>query len=181
MIGVQYLVLCESVVQYCTSSNALCVFVVPSKSVIMVVLFESVVQRSTVLQLPPVRSIVRHRLVLLNTGQFGSVPNHTSLEPILLTQLTNDNCRLLRCNLARFDNDTSACFYRIIVPLAMLAARWCGMSDESVRIHAETLENMKYSIKTQYGVSVDSYSGTKGEPLFGTGQGSGASPAAWLT
>jgi hypothetical protein len=91
--------------------------------------------------------------MLLHTGQFGSVPNRTSHEPILLTQLTNDNCRVLRRNLARFDNDASACFDRIIVPLAMLAARRCGMSDESVRIHAETLEKMKYTVKTNYGVS----------------------------
>ena len=39
-----------------------------------------------------VRRATKH--MLLNTGQFGSVPNHTSLEPILLTQLTNDNCRI---------------------------------------------------------------------------------------
>jgi hypothetical protein len=52
---------------------------------------------------------------------------------------------------------------------------------ESVRIHAETLEKMKYTVKTNYGVSADTYSGTPDAPLFGTGQGSGASPAAWLS
>jgi hypothetical protein len=40
---------------------------------------------------------------------------------------------------------------------------------------------MEYSVKTQYGVSEESYSGNKDEPLFGTGQGSGASPSAWLS
>jgi len=127
-----------------------------------------------------VRRASKH--MLLNAGRFGSVPNRTSLEPILLTQLTNDNCRILRRNLARFDNDASACFDRIIVPLAMLAARpRCGMSEEAVRIHAETLEQMRYTVKTQHGVSDNSYGGTVDEPLFGTGQGSGASPAAWLS
>ena len=126
-----------------------------------------------------VRRSTKH--MLLNTGQFGSVPNHTALEPILLTQLTNDNCRILRRNMARFDNDASACFDRIIVPLAMLAARRCGMSEEAIKIHAGTLENMKYSVKTQFGTSKGMYSGTQDEPLFGTGQGSGASPAAWLS
>jgi hypothetical protein len=118
---------------------------------------------------------------LLNTGQFGSVPNHSPMEPIMLTQLSNDSCRLLKHNLARFDNDASACFDRIIVPLAMLAARRCGMSEASVKIHAETLRQMSYAVKTQYGVSQSSYCSTDSEPLFGTGQGSGASPAAWLT
>jgi hypothetical protein len=68
-----------------------------------------------------VKRAVKHHL--LNPGQFGSVPNHTAQEPILLTQLTNDNCRILKKDLSRFDNDASACFDRIIVPLAMLAAR----------------------------------------------------------
>jgi hypothetical protein len=40
---------------------------------------------------------------------------------------------------------------------------------------------MRYSVKTHYGVTEDYYTGTPFEPLFGTGQGSGASPAAWLT
>ena len=126
-----------------------------------------------------VRRASKH--MLLNTGQFGSVPGRTTLEPIMLTQLTNDNCRILRRSLARFDNDASACFDRIIIPLAMLAARRCGMSEDAIRIHAETLEKMKYSVKTQFGTSLESYEGTKTEPLFGTGQGSGASPAAWLS
>ena len=58
----------------------------------------------------------------------------------------------------------------------MLAACGCGVSEEAVRIHSETLENMKYTVKTNYGVSSNSYLGTKDEPLFGTDQGSGASP-----
>lgn len=119
---------------------------------------------------------------LLNPGQFGSIPNHTMQEPILLTHLTNDNCRILKKDLARFDNDASACFDRIIVPLAMLAARRCGMSAESIKnIHAEALRTMQYSVKTQFGVSEESYSGTTAEPLIGAGQGSGASPSAWLS
>jgi hypothetical protein len=111
-----------------------------------------------------VRRAVKHKL--LNPGQFGSVPGHTAIEPIMLTQLTNDNCRILRKNLARFDNDASACFDRIIVPLAMMAARRCGMSEASVRIHAETLESMKYSVKTQFGISTKSYSGSASAPLL---------------
>jgi hypothetical protein len=49
------------------------------------------------------------------------------MDPIMLTQVTNDLCRTLKHNLARFDNDASACYDRIIVALAMLAARRCGM------------------------------------------------------
>jgi hypothetical protein len=103
------------------------------------------------------------------------------MDPVMLNQLTNDLCRVLKVNYARFDNDASACFDRIIVALGMLAARRCGMPTEAISTHAKSLELMKYMVKTVYGVSSDSYRGTPFEPLFGTGQGSGASPAVWLS
>ena len=55
------------------------------------------------------------------------------------------------------------------------------MTSGAITLHAATLQQMRYRVKTQYGVSDNSYTGTHDEPLFGTGQGSGASPAAWLT
>ncbi|KAI2497541.1 hypothetical protein MHU86_16944 [Fragilaria crotonensis] len=103
------------------------------------------------------------------------------MDPVMLNQLTTDLCRLLKINYVRFDNDASACFDRIIVALGMLAARRCGMPFEAVRTHSKALELMQYMVKTMYGVSDDSYRGTALEPLFGTGQGSGASPAVWLS
>jgi hypothetical protein len=121
------------------------------------------------------------KLDLLNDGQHGSVPRRTALDPIMLTQLTTDLCRLLRHNHARFDNDASACYDRIIVALGMLAARRCGMPDCAVQTHADSLQLMKYTVKTAHGISEENYHGTLFSPLFGTGQGSGASPAVWLT
>ncbi len=117
---------------------------------------------------------------LLNDGQYGSVPRRTAMDPIILTELTNDLCRQLKHNLARFDNDASTCYDRIIVALGMLAARRCGMPEHSIRTHATCLQQMKYSVKTAHGISQDTYQGTLHSPLFGTGQGSGASPAVWL-
>ncbi|KAI2498302.1 hypothetical protein MHU86_16172 [Fragilaria crotonensis] len=129
-----------------------------------------------------------HRLVrkaceldILHPGQHGSVPTRTAIDPVMLTELTTDLCRVLKHDLARFDNDASACYDRIIVALGMLAARRCGMPENAIRVHAEALELMQYTVKTVYGVSEDNYHGTSFEPLFGTGQGSGASPAVWLT
>jgi hypothetical protein len=103
------------------------------------------------------------------------------MDPVMLTQLTTDLCRVLKHDLARFDNDASACYDRILVALGMLAARRCGMPENAIRTHAEALEFMTYTVKTVYGVSEDHYQGTAFEPLFGTGQGSGASPSVWLT
>ncbi|KAI2512439.1 hypothetical protein MHU86_1892 [Fragilaria crotonensis] len=121
------------------------------------------------------------QLKLLNDGQHGSIPQRKATDPIMLTQLTTDLCRILKHNLARFDNDASACYDRIIVALGMLAARRCGMPDTAIQTHADSLRLMKYTIKTVHGVSESNYHGTTFEPLFGTGQGSGASPSVWLT
>jgi hypothetical protein len=40
---------------------------------------------------------------------------------------------------------------------------------------------MNYKVKTAFGMSDKHYTSQQDEPLFGTGQGSGASPAVWLT
>ena len=90
------------------------------------------------------------------------------MDPIMLNQLTLYMCRLMKKNFVRFDNDASACFDTIIVALGTLAAaRRCGIP----------MEFMKYFVKTVYGISKENYEGTPFAPLFGTGQGSGASPA----
>ena len=120
-------------------------------------------------------------LNLLHDGQYGSTPRRTSMDPVMLLQLTTDLSRLMKINMIRFDNDAKACYDRIIVALGMLAARRCGMPDHAIRTHAEALEFMQYSVKTIYGISDDTYQGTPFEPLFGTGQGSGASPSVWLS
>ncbi len=87
---------------------------------------------------------------LLNVGQHGSTPGKTTMDLIMLTtQLTADMCRLLKINYARFDNDASACFDRTIVALGMLAARRCGMPISAIRLHAKSLELMKYMVKTR--------------------------------
>ena len=118
---------------------------------------------------------------LLNSGQYGSTPGKVAMDPVMLAELTTDLSRLLKVNLARFDNDASACYDRIIVMLGMLAARRCGQPENAVSTHAEALRLMKYAIKTVHGVTEKTYHGTPFEVLFGTGQGSGASPAVWLT
>lgn len=128
-----------------------------------------------------------HRLVrraleldLLHTDQHGSIPRRMAIHPVMLThQLTTDLCRVLKHDFARFDNDASTCYDRIIVALAMLAARKCGtMPCHAVQVHADALCFMRYTVKTMYGILEENYHGTVFEPLF---DGSGASPSTWLT
>ena len=103
---------------------------------------------------------------MINTGQYGSVPGKTAIELVMLNQISNDICRTNKTNLIRFENDASACYDRILVHLGMMAARRCGMPPNAIKTHAETLESMKYKVKTAFGISEDSYSGELGKPLF---------------
>jgi hypothetical protein len=91
-----------------------------------------------------------------------------------------DLSRQTRTNFATFDNDASACCDHIIVALVILAARRLRVPRNAVQTHAEALRMIRYYVKTVHGISEECYQGTAFEPLFGTGQGSGASPAVWL-
>jgi hypothetical protein len=48
-------------------------------------------------------------------------------------------------------------------------------------MHAKALLGMRYYVKTAHGLSKQFYKVTRQFLLFGTGQGSGALPAIWLT
>ena len=50
-----------------------------------------------------------------------------------------------------------------------------------VFIHAKTLEETKYKLKTSLGISNDFYPNCQAFPIYGTGQGSGNSPAIWYS
>ena len=86
-----------------------------------------------------------------------------ALDPIMLTQPTTDLSRVLKHDLARFDNDASSCYDRIIVALGMLAARKCGMPTCAIQTHADALTFMWYTVKTVYGISSENYQGTTSE------------------
>jgi hypothetical protein len=55
--------------------------------------------------------------------QYGSVPRRTTIDPIMMIQLTTDLCHILKRNMVGFDNNASACYNRKVVALSLLAAR----------------------------------------------------------
>ena len=63
----------------------------------------------------------------------------------------------------------------------MLCSQLLVVPKEAISAHSETLRSMRCSIKIAYGISDNHYKGSKTEPLAGTGQGSGASPAVLLS
>ena len=119
-------------------------------------------------------------------GQFGE-SQHGSRKfckannAVLPKLLTYDLSRILRSNLGTFDSDAKSCYNCIISSLAMLPERRLGMPRTAVTTHAGVLEAMKYVVKTHFWTYTQYIQSLLFQFLFGTGQGSGASPVVWLT
>jgi hypothetical protein len=58
---------------------------------------------------------------------------------------------------------------------------WAAMPESAIDTHSITLQRMKYTLKTMFGISEACIQSNADVFLFGTGQGSGASPATCLT
>jgi hypothetical protein len=117
----------------------------------------------------------------LNDQQHGSRPRRMTMDALFLARLEKDLIRQTKTNAAHMDNDATGCYDRIIVSLGMLACRRLGMPTSVIRCQTDALLFMRYAVKHVYGISSTEYHSTLLEPLFGTGQGSGASPAIWLS
>jgi len=61
----------------------------------------------------------------------------------------------------------------------MLNSRKFGVPDQVCTLHARTLKNTKYYIKTALGTSTKSYQSTKESKIYGQGQGAGSSGSSW--
>ena len=116
----------------------------------------------------------------LNDQQHGSRPRRMTTDALFFARLEKDLIRQTKSNSAHMDNDATGCYDRIVTSLGMIACRRLGMPEHAIQCQAETLRMMRYSVKHAYGTSQHEYTGSATEPLFGTGQGSGASPAIWL-
>ena len=116
----------------------------------------------------------------LNNQQHGSRPHHMTTDALFLARLEKDLIRQTKANSAHMDNDATGCYDQIHVSQGMLACRRLGMPVHSISCQANALRNLRYAIKLLAGIFSGEYSGEPDDPLFGTGQGSGASGAIWL-
>ncbi len=85
-----------------------------------------------------------------------------------------------KTELLTFDNDASACYDQILPVLAAMASRRVGMQLIPCQLFTRSLQGMKYFTKVGEGVGDHCYRHTPAFPIYGTGQGSCASPVAWI-
>ena len=117
---------------------------------------------------------------LLHPSLYGARPGRGALEPVFIEELTNEITRLSRKPLIKNAEDATACYDRIIPGIGNLASRSHGLHRYVALVQGKTLEEVKYHLKTQLGVSEDFYQHCTVTPIYGTGQGSGNSPTIWL-
>ena len=117
---------------------------------------------------------------LVNQACYGTMPGHSSLDPVFVRELEYEMCRLTRRPLVHFDNDATSCYDRIPCFLANLASRKYGMDKKVCIVQGRTLQEAKYYLRTRLGISAEHAEHTRECPWFGTGQGSGNSPFYWL-
>ena len=117
---------------------------------------------------------------LVNPACYGTMPGHSSLDPVFVRELEYEISRMTRRPLVHFDNDATSCYDRIPCFLANLASRKYGMDKKVCIVQARTLEQAKYFLRTKLGISQEYAEHTRECPWFGTGQGSGNSPFYWL-
>ena len=103
-----------------------------------------------------------------------------ALDAVFLRELEYELARLTRKLLIHFDNDATSCYDRIACFLANVASRKYGMHRKVCIVQGKTLQHAKYHLKTKLGISEEYIMHSQEFPWFGTGQGSGNSPAVWL-
>lgn len=75
--------------------------------------------------------------------------------------------------------DAASCYDRIIPNLAALASRKFGVHESVTKSNFITLRDAEYRVRTDLGLADKGYHHCTEFPIYGTGQGSGNSPAIW--
>jgi endonuclease/exonuclease/phosphatase family metal-dependent hydrolase len=116
----------------------------------------------------------------IHDGTYGSRANRQAVDPTFLEVLQYDYATLTRWPEIIFSNDATSCYDRIVPSVSNVIARSMGLHKHIANIHGTMLEQAVYRIKTQLGISTGFYFHSPNWPVYGTGQGSCASPPFWL-
>ena len=79
-----------------------------------------------------------------------------------------------------FDNNASSCYDRIVPSLSSLIVRKKGVHPKVVGVHATTLHEARYQLKTAFGVFEEFYQHCNEFLIYGTGQGNTTSSIIWM-
>ena len=107
----------------------------------------------------------------LRKTQLGTRKRKSSTDTAMINEFILDTARIHQQTIAIQQNDTSACYDRIIANYASINSRTEGTPKRVCKLRANTLHSTNLHIKTSLGTSNESYS-HKQYPIHGLGQGS---------
>jgi len=116
---------------------------------------------------------------LLNKSAYGSRPARSAHDPVLMEVWRNGIYRTSMKSGVNQDLDATACYDRILPPVANICSQRIGVHPKVAAVNCRTLEKARFYLKTNLGVSENSYQHEPATPIYGTGQGSGNSPHLW--
>ena len=112
--------------------------------------------------------------------QFGSRDGQIGVSAVFNKVLTYDIARMERRVLATEENDAVGCYDRIHQAPVSAFLQQLGVTVAALHCVCRTFDEAEHFIKTSYGLSKQTYKGTKEVPLFGAGQGTTGGPFFWL-
>ncbi len=119
--------------------------------------------------------------------QEGSIPQECFTKKyshcnhaVLTKQFFCDSSRCLHHPAGLGECDSGDCYNWAAHPPTSIALQSRGIPKSAIRVLLATMQTMQYVFKMGFGESADSYGGTALSPLTGLGQGSGASPPAFM-
>ena len=105
-----------------------------------------------------------------NPGQYGGLPGHDTITLLIIDEFQYEISRASKRPPFHLDYDATACYDRIILPMASLIAHVHGQHHSIVLINATTLKSAQYLLKTQLVISSTIYSHSELFPIYGSGQ-----------
>ena len=96
------------------------------------------------------------------------------------SRLVDDILRIKRKPGIICSNDARLCYNRIVHSIFAVCLRRLGVHPNPIKSTVETLQVLEHHIRTEFGDSSKSYTGSKVKPLQGIVQGYGAAPMGWV-
>lgn len=112
---------------------------------------------------------------------YGGRRHRQAIDMALAKVLTVDHIHLDQRPAWIFDKDATSCYDRIVESYANLSMVAKGHPTKVLQLHSKVFQRVKYYVVTNYGVSDEFNQYSTAQPFVGPGQGSGDSPARWVS